>query len=319
MSELDTRLRAEYQARRRQAEAERDERMADAIRRDGEIGALQQRLRARFAQSTREMLARPKDSDGIADQLRRDVSQIQSEIARRLGALGMPEDALSVRCACDVCQDTGYVGELRQTMCECMKLRRMQLMREDAGLTGGDGQTFEAFDPSVFPEGTQRERALGARALCEKYTSSLLGGGALNLVLMGESGLGKTYLLNCVAARAIQQGVPAMPMSAFQMLGAMREYHFGQTGEDAQLNQMLSAELLLIDDLGTEPMLRNITVEYLFMLLNERMSRRLHTVIATNLSPGELLERYNERVVSRLMDRTKGEFIRLTGKDIRFR
>ena len=33
---------------------------------------------------------------------------------------------------------------------------------------------------------------------------------------------------------------------------------------------LIDAPLLLIDDLGTEPMMRNITVEYLFTLLNER-------------------------------------------------
>ena len=35
-------------------------------------------------------------------------------------------------------------------------------------------------------------------------------------------------------------------------------------------------DLLIIDDLGTEPMMRNITVEYLFTLLNERNAAKRH-------------------------------------------
>ena len=82
-------------------------------------------------------------------------------------------------------------------------------------------------------------------------------------------------------------------------------------------DQLLSVPLLLIDDLGSEPMMRNITVEYLFTLLNERMAARRHTVIATNLSPLQLQEIYGERVSSRLLDRTRCATMRLEGKDLR--
>ena len=81
--------------------------------------------------------------------------------------------------------------------------------------------------------------------------------------------------------------------------------------------ELVEAPLLLIDDLGAEPMMQNITVEYLFMLLNERMTAKRHTVIATNLSPTQLQERYGERVMSRILDRSRGVALMLTGKDVR--
>ena len=64
-------------------------------------------------------------------------------------------------------------------------------------------------------------------------------------------------------------------------------------------------------------MMRNVTVEYLFTLLNERMAARLHTVIATNLSPMQIKETYGERVASRLLDRSRCAAMMLTGKDLR--
>ena len=82
-------------------------------------------------------------------------------------------------------------------------------------------------------------------------------------------------------------------------------------------DQLLNVPLLLIDDLGSEPMMRNITVEYLFTLLNERMAMNRHTVICTNLSPMQVQERYGERVMSRMFDRSRGATIQLTGKDLR--
>ncbi len=74
---------------------------------------------------------------------------------------------------------------------------------------------------------------------------------------------------------------------------------------------------MLIDDLGTEPMMRNITVEYLFTLLNERMAAKRHTVVATNLTPVQLQERYGERVASRLLDKTCCAPVQLRGRDLR--
>jgi DNA replication protein DnaC len=64
-------------------------------------------------------------------------------------------------------------------------------------------------------------------------------------------------------------------------------------------------------------MLRNVTVEYLFTLLNERCAQRKHTVIATNLSPSQLQERYGERVSSRLLDNARCALIAMRGKDLR--
>jgi len=64
-------------------------------------------------------------------------------------------------------------------------------------------------------------------------------------------------------------------------------------------------------------MMRNITVEYLFTLLNERMIARRHTVIATNLTLEEIREHYGTRVYSRLIDRSRWTHLQFNGKDLR--
>ena len=75
--------------------------------------------------------------------------------------------------------------------------------------------------------------------------------------------------------------------------------------------------VLMLDDLGSEPLMQNITVEQLFHLINERQLRGLSTVISTNLTLKELRERYTERIVSRLNDPQNCEIIILEGQDLR--
>ena len=115
----------------------------------------------------------------------------------------------------------------------------------------------------------------------------------------------------------MDRGLSAVRITAFRMFEAMRQQHVGNDDQFDGFTSLIDAPLLLIDDLGTEPMMRNITVEYLFTLLNERAAARRHTVVATNLTPVQLQERYGERVSSRLLDRSVCGAILLKGKDLR--
>ena len=185
-------------------------------------------------------------------------------------------------------------------------------------MAGVDEQCFERFDLMRFPEADgQRDRMAAARKICEAYADGFSDTRYRNLLLTGAGGLGKTFLLNCIYARVVDRGGSAVRITAFRMFEAMRRQHMGEDAAGEGFRSLLDAPLLLIDDLGTEPMMRNITVEYLFTLLNERIAAKRHTVVATNLSPVQLQERYGERVSSRLLDRAVCGAIQLKGKDLR--
>jgi DNA replication protein DnaC len=248
--------------------------------------------------------------------LRRAIERTRAEVAVRLKALGLPEDHLDIRYECADCRDTGWLDDYHRRSCACRAKREAELLMEDAGLKR-EWRGFEEFDPLVYPNEAQMKQAVSARALCEAYADRFPDTEKPNLLLVGESGLGKTFLLEAIAERVSARQLPALSVSAFRMLEAMRAYHFGAAGEDAAFRRMVDCDLLLVDDLGTEPLLNNITVEYLFTLLSERSAARRHTVIATNLLPGDLMARYGERVMSRLLDKGLSTAIRLTGADLR--
>ena len=185
-------------------------------------------------------------------------------------------------------------------------------------MAGTDEQCFERFDERIFPEEDgQRARMGRARELCEDYANNYPDTKNLNLLITGTIGQGKTFLLNCIYERVVSRGQAAIRISAFRMFEAMRRHHRFSSAEEREFTELMEVPLLLIDDLGTEPMMNNITVEYLFLLLNERMANRRHTVIATNLSPAQLNEHYGERVASRILDRSRGATIKFSGKDVR--
>ena len=65
----------------------------------------------------------------------------------------------------------------------------------------------------------------------------------------------------------------------------------GGSGAPDAFDEMLEAPALILDDLGSEPLLQNVTIEQLFNLINERQRRNLPTVISTNLNQEELRTR----------------------------
>jgi DNA replication protein DnaC len=314
--EMDARLEAEYQNKRADAQRLRSAREDEVVERDPEIGRLRGSLYARFQASARKALAGPEVARAGVEALRGAIAHTQREVADRLRALGLPEDYLDLRYECADCGDTGWLDDYHRASCACRARREAQLAMEDAG-GRPPWRGFDAFDEGIYPTQAQKNQGRAARALCEAYADRFPETEKPNLLLMGESGLGKTFLLEAIAERVSARRLPVLSVSGFRMLEAMRAYHFGQPGEGASFRRMVDCDLLLIDDLGTEPMLNNITIEYLFTLLGERCAARRHTVVATNLLPGDLMQRYGERVMSRLLDTRLCSAIRLTGADLR--
>lgn len=313
-------LQAEYQAQRARNEAELEARVDEAGRADPEILKLKEANRDLAFETMRRILTL-EDPDArrkAAERMRAGGLSNNAEIRRRLAAAGFPEDYLEMRYRCAVCRDSGYVGDAPARFCGCFEARLRMMLCEDGSMAGLDEQCFDRFDLTRFPEADgQRAQMASVRRACEDYANHFPDTKYPNLVLTGSGGLGKTFLLNCIYERVIRRGYSAVRVTAFRMFETMRRQHFAAAPEEMNFDQLIDAPLLLIDDLGSEPMMRNITVEYLFTLLNERMAARRHTVVATNLSPLQIQETYGERVSSRLMDRSLCATMLLKGRDLR--
>ena len=248
------------------------------------------------------------------------MEQLSAEIRDRLTAAGYPADYLAPVCRCPVCGDQGRIGDPVREPCECLKKAYQRKLRERIGLNTGKRESFENFDLSLFPDEPLPGRSYSQRQLmdvsrddCREWADRYPDVQYRDLLLTGKSGLGKTFLLRAMAERLIERDVNVLIISAYKMLEIVRKAYFSN---EETTGDIAGAEVLMIDDLGSEPLMQNVTIEQLFYLLNERQNRNLSTVISTNLDMAKFRERYTERIASRLRD-SRCKVISLLGKDIR--
>jgi len=105
-------------------------------------------------------------------------------------------------------------------------------------------------------------------------------------------------------------------ITAYRLFETMRGAHFSDAEKRQEFDELVHCDILLIDDLGTEPQTKS-TSAYLFQIINERNNNDLHTIISTNCAPEQLCDIYSERVASRLMDVSKTVCIKFYGRDLR--
>jgi len=149
--------------------------------------------------------------------------------------------------------------------------------------------------------------------ILNKYVSAFPS--SKNLVFIGGAGTGKTYAAQYAGARLLDRGFSVIFTTAFSLIQRFKDYIFNF--EHAALGPLLTCDLLIIDDLGTEPKIKNISDEYLLNVINERLANNSPFLITTNLSPEDILARYDERLTSRILSKQSSVVIEFKGKDLR--
>ncbi len=257
-----------------------------------------------------------------------DIPAKMELLNRRLESLltanGFEKTFLDPVCKCPICGDTGYVGDTIRENCECFNQTFYARMYKRMGLSESTEQSFESFDLNVFsPEKlpgktySQRDLMGRIRQYCENYAASYPNVPQKDMLLMGQSGLGKTYLMHAMAKALIRRGVNVLIVSAYKFLDVARKAYM--SGISAELDALMEAEILMIDDMGAEPLMENITIVQWFNLINERQLQGRGTILSTNLMEDELRRRYTERIASRLMNTTCCKLIQFAGEDVRRR
>ena len=98
------------------------------------------------------------------------------------------------------------------------------------------------------------------------------------------------------------------------MISDFEAKQFGLRENAPDTSRYYNADLLIIDDFGTE-MTNQFTVSCVYDVINARMNSKRSTIINTNLNKNEIESRYGERIASRLF----GEYnaVMFRGSDIR--
>lgn len=257
------------------------------------------------------------DIRAAMEKVKEDNLKLQQERKALLEENFQP-DFLDETPVCEICGGSGYVGS---AMCSCLKaLCSQEQMKELRQLTCGY-ETFSSFRLDYYPEQIDRTYGASPRAImernfryCKQYAENFCEG-AGNLLFVGGTGLGKTFLSACIANAVTEKGYSVAYESAPQLFTKLERNRFNpndQTREEAE--RFSNCDLLIIDDLGTEMPSSFITAA-LYSLVNERLLAGKPILISTNLNADEVAKRYSPQIASRLVGEFKG--LTFVGQDIR--
>lgn len=313
-------LHAEYEQRQQQNQREESFRRMQAEAACPEIGQVLDARQNLIFGTLRGIL----DGKASAEDIPAKMDVLNKRLTSLLRQHGFDDTYLDPVCQCPVCGDTGYVGELVRENCECFNQAFYARMYQRMGLSESSAQSFEAFDLNLFsaeklPGKTYSQRDLMnvIRKTCEQYAESYPAVPVKDMLLMGQSGLGKTFLMHAMAKKLIQRGQNVLLISAYKFLDVARKAYM--SGNVEELDTLMDADVLMIDDMGVEPLMENITIPQWFNLINERQLRGKGTILSTNLMEDELRRRYTERIASRLMNNTQCRLVQFAGEDVRRR
>ena len=240
-----------------------------------------------------------------------------------LAASGRSPQALEPKFTCPLCQDTGVA---QGKTCQCVRREMQRLRREEIEAMSSLSVTrFDTMKLDYYPNTRDPQTGRSVRQYMAELLADLQDYAAAfdldseNLMLTGNAGLGKTHAALAVAGAALDKGYDVIYISSPDFFSRVETLHFGSdpAGEkDALLETVTGADLLILDDLGTE-FNSSFVISTLYSLLNDRLGRRRPTILTTNITDGALLEKlYTEKVASRI-----SAFIpyRFLGEDIRLK
>ena len=221
---------------------------------------------------------------------------------------------------------TGYLGEPDIGLTNgsdvadvARRLRREEInAASPLGLCQFSSFEVERYGTNVEPELGISPREYMGKLLnyCKNYAARF-SANSPNLLFMGHSGLGKTHLALAIADAVLEGGHDVLYTSAAALAAQLGKEHFDYTNNEEWLAACQEADLLILDDLGTE-YITPLTISVLYELINTRMLTHRPTIYTTNIIDQNIfVARYTEKVASRMLGGCK--MFKFFGEDQRLK
>ena len=240
------------------------------------------------------------------------IEQLNTQAIKVLKLNNFPIDELKFLPNCTHCNDTGYIVN---KMCDCLIKKVRDALITQSSINNVLQFDFSHCDNKILEANPQLSKIYKfAHKYCDEFSNLE----QKNLLLFGEVGTGKTFLLECIANELLRKLHYVVFITAYEVCSTMvKAYSASYNDRDTILSPLFESELLIIDDLGTEPLFHDSTLTNLFTLINERQKNNLATIVSTNLDPEQIGERYGDRLRSRLYNARTTTCIKFEGKDLR--
>ena len=259
---------------------------------------------------------------GALEALKKQIQAYREEKKSIYNQLGYPEGYFDPVYTCPDCKDTGYIDGLR---CHCFKQAVINTVYSQSNIREIlDRENFRTFSFDYFSDddinpttGLSSLKTMENAVRDCKHFIDDFDNKPKNLFLYGNTGVGKTFLSNCVAKELLDKGYSVIYFTAFQLFDILSKGVFEKDSDAiAAHKNIFDCDLLIIDDLGTE-LSNSFTASQLFLCINERILRQKSTIISTNLELAQVVDTYSERTLSRIS--SNYSIIKLFGDDIRIK
>lgn len=253
-----------------------------------------------------------------------DLKQLRMEKARILEANGFEKDYMEIRYHHPICKDTGFVGT---KMCSCRKQLIIDQNYSQSNIRSLiSRENFRNFDDSLFSDNPYKDYPITPYQNIQHIKKSLYGfinsfdKQNNNLYIFGDVGRGKTYLLNSIAKEILDRNYSVLYMTSSRLFKFLNDYNWAfeeaRAKHQEQFDFILECDLLIIDDLGSEPSSKNDSAN-LFEVVNNRMIAGKPIIFSTNFDETMLSEMYGDRIFSRIIGNS--EVYEIFGEDLRLK
>ena len=263
------------------------------------------------------------------EEINNEILSLKQKKIKLLEEAGFPGDYIENSFFCKQCSDTGFVlNNGIEVSCECRDKILSDKLKAVAGVPAED--VFAKFDSSLYSEMANQEKygisvspkvqmeAVYKR--CVRFAEEFENQSTNNMVFLGNSGLGKTFLGNCIINALTDKGISCLYMPSTSLFKPFAPGFYNQEEANELIDFILNCKFLLIDDLGSEKQTGTRYAELLEILNMRELKGKKElckTVITTNLSPANLFAHYGERVASRILGGY--DILKFAGDDIRLK
>ena len=314
-SEILSTLLLEYDQKKRRAEFDLERRKQELYVKFPRLEEIETELN-NFAINTAKNIL--KGSFSSIDSLNIKVAGLKTEKEKLLKTNKIPSDFLKPHYECALCNDTGYVQfeNSGSSLCSCLKQKLLDISYNKSNISNLGKENFETFNPNIFSDKPEpekykinispRQNMISIKSKCTEFIENFDNPETDNLLFTGNTGLGKTFMSNCIANELIKKGKNVLYQTAPVLLETVIDNKMSKyktSSQDDFYKNVLECDLLIIDDLGTE-CLNSMKLSELFTILNTRLlnlnNKVTKTIISTNLNINNIFKCYGERIGSRI-------------------
>lgn len=314
-SEILSKLLLEYEQKKRRAELDLENRKQELYAKLPRLQEIETELN-NFAINTAKNIL--KGSASSLAELNTKVAELKVEKENILENNKISNSFLEPNYECFICKDTGYiqVENSASTLCSCLKQKLLDISYNKSNISNISKENFDTFRPEIFSDVAEpekykmqlspRQNMIAIKEKCLEFVQNFDNPNTHNLLFTGNTGLGKTFMSNCIAHELIKKGKSVLYQTAPVLLETVIDNKMNKyktSSQDSFYKNVLEADLLIIDDLGTE-CLNSMKLSELFTILNTRLlnlnNKVTKTIISTNLNINSIFKSYEERIGSRI-------------------